>query len=414
MNILFITSLLPFPVDSGVKYKTLNILKLIARIHKVDFVSFIDDKKDFKHIDKLKKFCRLYYTFYLPLINYRHKLLYLKLILSLSQKHPFLVYKYQSNKMKQKVNELYEKYEYNLIYVEHINMVQYIPEGYKGKIIYDEQDISSIAYASYSLNESNYLLRILYQIESRKLKIYEDNYLHKFNHIFTISELDKKRLLLREIPENKITYLPIPFKSNNIYTFNKDNPIITFIGLLSWTPNFKGILWFIKEIFPKIKEEFPDIKFLIAGKTGKELFRFLKILNDSKISYLGFVDNIEKIYLKTSAVVIPIKEGGGIRLKLLDALSRGMPVVSTTLGAEGIPVTPGKDILIADDPQDFAEAVISVINNKELALNLSRNGLDLVRTHFNKRKTGRVLNKILRKQISLRNGDQIKIGNGQL
>lgn len=395
MKILFITILLPYPVDCGAKYKTHSILRLISKNNEIDYVSLVDDQNDLVYSEKLGKFCKSYRIFFSPVINIRNKVLFFKLIISVFLMKPYIVFKYFSKEMMKYVYDLCRTKKFDLIYIDHINMAQYIPDNYTGKIIYDEHNISSLAFSVFGKNENRILLKLIYHLESWKLRVFENKYLERFSHIFTISQIDKLRLLKQNIRPNKITYLPLPFESLNLYSFQDNNPTITFVGLLSWMPNIKGIIWFIKEIYPHIKRNIPALKLRIVGKTGTPLMKYLNRISDKNIIYEGFLVDLDKLYKKTTVAIIPINEGGGIRIKLLDALSRGIPVVSTTIGAEGIPVTPGKDILLADEPGDFAQSVISVIKNKEIAERLSENGYNLVRKHFNERVTSRILDEVL-------------------
>ena len=396
MNILFITILLPYPIDCGAQYKTHQILMLLSKHNKIDYVSLIDDYNELVYSEKLKDYCQSYRIFFSPVINSRNKLLFIKLLLSIFHYKPFIVFKYYSKEMRQYVYEISQQKKFDLIYIDHINMAQYIPRDYLGKVIYDEHNISSIAFSVLSRNENNPLLKLIYYLESWKLRLFENLYLDRFDHIFTISKLDREKLLLENINPNKVSHLPVPFQAKNLYSYNVKNLNITFIGLLSWMPNLKGIIWFIVNVYPHIKRSIPSIRLRIVGKTGNELMKFLKRLADKNIIYEGFLMDLDKLYKKTSVVIIPIQEGGGIRIKLLDALSHGMPVVSTTLGAEGIPVTSGKDILIADDPHDFAEAVISIIKNKEIARRLSENGYQFVKKYYNEDNADKLLTKILK------------------
>ncbi|KKS98429.1 MAG: group 1 glycosyl transferase [Candidatus Gottesmanbacteria bacterium GW2011_GWA2_43_14] len=396
MKVLFITILLPYPIDSGAKYKTHHILKLISAKNNIDFVSMIDDEHDLVNAEPLKKYCRTYKVFFSPIVNARHNQLLFKLALSVFLTKPFIVFKYYSHEMKNYIEELCRNRKYDLIYIDHLNMAQYIPVGYVGKLIYDEADISSLAFTSFSIYENNPLLKFIYILESSKLKRFERKYLKKFHHIFTISELDRKRIIkVGNLHEKKITHLPVPFKTLNLYSYRERDPLISFIGLLSWKPNLKGIIWFIDKVYPHIKRSIPSVRMKIAGKMGNRLMKHLNNIADMSISYEGYLVNLDSLYKKTSVFINPIHEGGGVRIKLLHALSRGMPVVSTSKGAEGVPVTSSKEVVIADDPLSFAEAVIEIIKNKETGRHLSEQGLALMEKHYNHDLTDKILKSVI-------------------
>jgi glycosyltransferase involved in cell wall biosynthesis len=143
---------------------------------------------------------------------------------------------------------------------------------------------------------------------------------------------------------------------------------VTFLGGLHWPPNAQGVVWFAEEVFPLVKAEVPDATLTVIGKSppGK--------LGGEGVEVTGYVPKLDPYLTETAAFIVPLHAGGGMRVKILDACSWGLPIVSTTIGAEGINIEPGKDILIADTPQSFAQEVIRVLKDANLAQALAENG----------------------------------------
>lgn len=396
MKILFITELLPYPPNTGGKYKTFKILNIIAKKHKIYLISFVDQKSSDSKLGelKLKEICKEIKTFILPIITADHNKLLFKIILSLFVKNPFIVHKYFSQNIKKYIEYVLIKNKFDLIYLDHLTTAQYIPSSYNGKIIYDEHDILHLVYESYLENEKNLLKKIFFWIESIKAERYERKFIYRFNHIFTISKIDKASLVKMHVKSNKISFLPIPCNLHFCYNLNTSIPVISFIGTLSWGPNERGIIWFLKEVYPFVKKVIPQIQIQIVGKKGNKIANFLRNTNDSSIHYLGIVNNLNDIYKKTSVFIVPIHMGGGINTKLLDALSHGMPVVTTSFGARGVDVEDKKEVLIKDNPNEFSQAVIDLIQKKELAYKLSTRGFEFIKKHYRLEETKKVLNRI--------------------
>jgi glycosyltransferase involved in cell wall biosynthesis len=156
-------------------------------------------------------------------------------------------------------------------------------------------------------------------------------------------------------------------------------PSVVFSGTMSYYPNHEAAIYFTKHIFPMILERFPKTKFYVVGKNpGHEIMR----LSSDNVIVTGEVKTVQEFLLKSNVVVVPLLNGGGMRLKILEAFSLSKAVVSTLLGAEGIEYTDGKDILIADDPKAFADKVCCLLENVEKAKELGINARELVEKEY--------------------------------
>lgn len=397
MKILFITKLYPYPSDAGGKLKTFRILKLLAKESDIYFLSFVDKNDDHIDISFLKTICKSVKVFVLPIINQNHfVLLGVKFFFSIFSRKPFIVYKYYSDEMDQYFKKIIQDYKFDYLYIDHLAMAQYIPVTYTGKVICDVHNISYLAFQTYAQTYNNILLKLIFRFESIKLKKYELFWLKRFTHIFTISNLDKKRIIRLGIPASKVTFLPTPFTVKRHYFHHHNTQVIFFVGLMSWVPNLKGIQWFISQVYPLIKKQIPGVKLVIVGKDGNQLQNYLdKHSADRSISYKGYVKNLKFFYSKTSVFIVPILMGGGIRIKLLEAFAHGLPVVSTYIGAEGIEVVNKKQVCIANTPEEFSKAVTYILKNQKFANKLAHNGQLLIKNFYSISKTIPILRRYL-------------------
>ncbi|MBV5330683.1 MAG: glycosyltransferase, partial [Chlorobium sp.] len=157
--------------------------------------------------------------------------------------------------------------------------------------------------------------------------------------------------------------------------------ILVFTGSLDWRPNVDGLLYFLEQVFPLIKKSYPQSRLVIVGRNPMPVLQ-AKVAGIQDVTLTGTVDDVRP-YMEAAAVyIVPLRVGGGSRLKILEALSMRMPVVSTSIGAEGLDITPDKDILIADTPVSFAAVVGTVFDDRERAENLGKWGRHLVEADY--------------------------------
>ena len=208
--------------------------------------------------------------------------------------------------------------------------------------------------------------------------------------VFACSENDRADFL--EMNKNKLTVAIIPNGVNvgNYYNEGvlKDVPrYIIFCGALWTAPNREGLLWFYNKIWSKVRDAFPHLKLLVVG-SGQIPGSFQPLLSDSSLIFTGAVDDVKPWYNKAAVSIVPLLTGSGTRLKILEAMSYGLPVVSTSKGAEGIEYSNGEDIIIAVKENDFAESLINILTNKQKRISMSEKARKLVTEKYDWDVTG--------------------------
>jgi polysaccharide biosynthesis protein PslH len=215
--------------------------------------------------------------------------------------------------------------------------------------------------------------------------------LHRFNATLAVSEEDKTALQeAAQAVENmglaSITVIPITVDTDEFTTVHRSAQAdrILHMGTMYWPPNVDGVLWFIENVFPLIRAKCPEVVFDVVGaRPPKELTDLSSPENGVNVT--GYVEDPTSFLQQAGAVVVPLRAGGGMRVKILNALAQGLPVVTTTIGCEGIPVRHGAHLLIADTPQDFANAVLQLIQDRALAEELGRRGRKFIQSHYDYR-----------------------------
>ncbi|MCB0181188.1 MAG: glycosyltransferase, partial [Anaerolineae bacterium] len=225
--------------------------------------------------------------------------------------------------------------------------------------------------------ETNIIKRQFLAREAQLIKKFEVETCQKFDYSVWVTDIDRSAVLTPPDGSNnyaKSMVIPICANPSQVTpVIRKPNARrITFLGGLHWPPNAQGVLWFAEHVFPKVQAQVPDAILTAIGKNPPAN------LTGQGIEATGYVVDPMPYLAETAVFIVPLLAGGGMRVKILDAWSWGLPIVSTTIGAEGIEIKSGSDMLIADTAEDFARAVISILNNKALSQQLSRNGRQTV------------------------------------
>jgi sugar transferase (PEP-CTERM/EpsH1 system associated) len=380
VKILFITPDLPFPPDNGGRMRTFGFLKELSNRHVVSLLSFHRSDDDTENIEELREICTQVLTVPLTKRQLRKNKRMVQLR-SIFQRMPYQYLSHYSQMMQQQISQLTDKHDFDIIQVEFSQMGYYDLPSNSVNILDQHNIEAEILYRTYRTENSS--IRKLYNyIEWKKFKQTEIDLCHKFAACLTTSDHDKD-ILKRSSPSLTVQVIPNGvdstfFKPYKRTTSNRN--VILFTGTINYFPNTDGLKYFLKEIFPIIQREIPSTQFVIAGKNPPP--EILEYSIDPHIEVTGYVKDIRECFSKASIVVVPLRIGGGTRLKILEAMAMGVPVVSTSVGAEGLDVMLGEDILIEDTPTLFAKAVVELINDGKKREKMARAARYLVENKY--------------------------------
>jgi glycosyltransferase involved in cell wall biosynthesis len=209
------------------------------------------------------------------------------------------------------------------------------------------------------------LRRIAFRLEAAKMLQYERATVNRFHHIIAVSEYDRE-LIAKMTEAERITVVPTGVDIKKYAAGKDDAPanssLVLFLGSMDWEPNIDGVEYFSREIWPKVLSRVPGAHFRIVGRNPHPQIK--KLASDS-IEVTGTVPSVVEHLREAAVMVVPLRIGGGTRLKIFEAMAAGKAVVSTTIGAEGLDVHHGLDILLADDEESFADSVIALLSDEE-------------------------------------------------
>ncbi|MDZ5254361.1 glycosyltransferase family 4 protein [Clostridium sp. LIBA-8841] len=376
-NILFISTLLPYPLNNGGKIKTYNTLKILSESYDIDLICYYENENELKYIENLKEVAKNIDVFKSKITTNDNKKYMCKLALkSLFTSLPLTVLKFFSGNFSQLIHKKIEENKYEKLYIDHLQISINIKNFNLKNLDYilDEHNCEYLIMKRKAKEEKNIFKKIFFGLEYLKLKNYEKNIGDKVNKIIALSENDKKELDNIGIKMNKIKVIPIAFSTDYIkenLNEKKECLNILFLGTMSWMPNYEGVLWFLKNVIPILREEKMNFKFYIVGKGASDEIN--QYDNGKDIEILGFVEDLNQYFDLCDCMIVPIFFGSGLRVKIIEAFAKKMPVISTTIGAEGLNIENKKNILIADSSKEFLSS-LKDINNPKIREKLARNG----------------------------------------
>ncbi len=405
MRILFLTQIIPYPPDSGPKVKTWHVLRYLAeRGHQITLVSFVRPD-EVGYVAALRQVCSEVHTVPIRRSRLADAGYWLR---SLATGRPFLIERDDLAGMRRCVQRLTAVLAFDVIHADQLSMAQFAlppgnlmpssrgiftaPDGRKPRLVFDAHN------AVWTLVERMSeavppVLRPLARLEARRVKAYEAMLMQSYDHVLAVTEVDR-RLLVQAVQETNVgeiepltapvTVIPIAVDTQVLQPVQRQPGSLNILtlGTLHYPPNADGIRWFAREVFPLVRDQIPEASLTIVGKNPPPDFLELAAGRPESIQVTGYVADLTPYFQRAALMVVPVRAGSGMRVRILEAFARGMPLVTTTIGLEGIEAQPGTDILVADAAEDFAQAVITLLRDTRLQDALADRGRRLAETRY--------------------------------
>ncbi|MCH7688209.1 MAG: glycosyltransferase [Planctomycetes bacterium] len=250
------------------------------------------------------------------------------------------------------------------------------------KILF-QHNVESVIWRRYYENEMNWLKRAYFWFEYQRLRRFEQRVCNRFDLVLAVSEKDKETLQAMGVT----TPIEVIETGVDVEFFTPQQNVtpvpgrLLFLGSLDWMPNIDGLRWFVADIYPRIKQACPHVTLDIVGRRPASSVVNLQ-RNGNSIRVLGDVPDVRPYMAKADIFIVPLRVGSGTRLKIFEAMAMERPVVSTTIGAEGLPLTHEKDLLLADSPQTFAEQVTQLLSEPNKKKSISESGHRFVTDNY--------------------------------
>jgi glycosyltransferase involved in cell wall biosynthesis len=393
MRVLFLTPELPHPADSGGTIKTSTILTYLGRRHDVHILCF---RRRPLTRDQARWCTTVGRVETVPLNRGRNPL---NLARSYLRGIPLSIERNRSGEMAELVSGWLRDGEYDVVFADSWLMAQYVPPGSPGLALLHEHNAEHVMWRRQAQRERNPLLRAVIRLEYQRVRRYEASILPRFAIVFAVSEADRQALIELGAEPERLRLLPnLPERSlleHSGLSFGATEPMILYFGTLSWQPNLEGLEHFLRSVFPLVRQRMPQVRLVIGGKGGPSRLRRLA-RRTAGVEFLGPVADAEPLYRRARLFIEASPTGGGTRLKVLNALARGLPVVASAEGAQGLDAVPGEHLLVAADADSMAEAVCRLTADDGLWRLLSENGRALVHSRYVAEVAYRPLDEVLR------------------
>jgi glycosyltransferase involved in cell wall biosynthesis len=364
MKILWVKAGKLLPVDTGGKIRSFNILRHLAKNHDVTLLSYYGGARDLEYEAAIGK--------QLPGTETIHTAApegvlaqSIDYIFRLPSSAPYAVVKFTHRLVRRSVKEHLQSRGFDVAVCDFLSASLNFPEPLPAAVVLFQHNVETMLWRRMAQTEKAPWSKISYTIEARKMAAYERRTLRRFQHVIAVSENDRNAMLslapgcaITVVPTGVDTeeYQPAPSVSGN-------PPIVIFTGSMDWEPNIDAMEYFCGEIWPAVLSEFPEARFQIVGRNPHARVRRLA---SASVEVTGTVPSITDYLRAATVVIVPLRIGGGTRLKIFEAMAMAKAMVSTSMGAEGLEVTDGRDLILADNAEQFGSAILQLLRDSEL------------------------------------------------
>ncbi|MFT4519244.1 MAG: glycosyltransferase involved in cell wall biosynthesis [Halioglobus sp.] len=377
-KLLFVTPELPYPAQSGGKVKSLKLLASLTERFDVTLACPLKMEdpffvEDFHKVSGCSE--HMHEEIHVPRSPRNLVLSYLRGI-------PLNVHRTLNTQLKNRIATVADQYD--IIFLDHYEVYPYVPQGYDGLTIYHAHNAYFKMWQRFAELPGNPAMRLAAYFEACRVRKSESNVAKACDITFAAPN-DAAELIAEGVPEENIyntfhlgddRQLDLP---DLCYSDTKKK--LMYVGFLGWEPNSQGLIWFVEKVWPLLEAKHPELTFDIVGKNPDERLQGV-VERCANITLHGFVPDLQEIYRDSRVSVAPLLFGSGMKVKVLDSMARGMPTVTTTVGAEGIEIEEGQHLLVADHPAAMADRVDDLLTDPVLWQRLQVKSRELIKERY--------------------------------
>lgn len=375
MKLLFLANRIPYPPYRGDKLKIYNLAKRLCKQHELVLLTFTECEEDKKYKAALEEVFTEVHL--IPLPKWKSAI---NCLAAIWNDVPLQVLYFKSKAMKTKLDELLFQTNFDVIHVQHLRMAPYLAQRKDLKRILDLPDAFSLYWKRRQEIKSSFFKSWFEKIEQLRLMRYE-RVIKDYQLSLVCSQEDKEYLEQLHQATN-IELLPNGVDRTTFAPRQHDytsNSTLLFTGNMDYAPNVDAVIYFVKDILPFVKQQFPNIIFIIAGQRPVEQ---VKALAGNGVQVTGFVEDLAAVYNEASVVVAPLRFGAGTQNKVLEAMAMGVPVVCSAVGFKGLGIASGEGAIMETDPKAFAEAICHLLRAEDYRKQVGHAGAKLVANRF--------------------------------
>lgn len=384
MRILWLNANLLLPLDKGGKIRTWHLMRHLARRHEITYLTFANDAETQAHRPAMRAVCS-------ELVNVPWRdapkgslRFYGGVAARLVDPLPYAVAKYRSAMYRHALEALLEHGGFDRLVCDFLVPAVNLRRTPACPSILFTHNVEADIWRRHADNATGRVSQALYRQQWRRMLRFEGRTLSRFDRVLAVSEADEQtfgRLYGDALPPIDVvaTGVDTGFFTPTPESFVRPRHL-AFVGSMDWMPNEDAVLHFCRDILPRVRQAEPGVTLSIIGRSPTAAVK--RLAQEAGVEVSGTVDDVRTHLGPACATVVPLRVGGGTRLKIFEAMAAGKAVISTTIGAEGLPTESGRHLLIADSAEDFAAAILRVIREPDLRRRIEREARALVTTHY--------------------------------
>jgi sugar transferase (PEP-CTERM/EpsH1 system associated) len=392
MKILFLNKRLLFPANSGGRIRTMNVVRYLARQHDVTYLCNLQPH-DADHVSAMQALGVRLVTVPWRETPRGSARFYGELTANLFSPYPFNVDKDYDPQLRHRAAQLLAEDEYDLVICDFVQMARNVLGLACPVSVLFEHNVEAQIFARHAQTDRSAARRWYMALQASKMKRFEAQAGRGFDLVIAVSDTDR-RVFEQEYGWQNVHTIDTGVDVEYFRPFPgvEQAERVVFIGSLDWLPNEEGLEFFVRDIWPEIRRQRPDALFQIVGRSPSAAIG--RLAAAPGVELVGAVPDVRPYVAAASLVVVPLRIGGGTRIKIFEAMAMGKAVVSTTLGAEGLAVTSGDNVMLADAPADFAASVVSLLADQSRRASIGARARSLVEQNFSSETVGRQFEQI--------------------
>ena len=383
MDVLFVTGTVPYPPTSGASTRSYHLIRRMAKRHRVHLITYAVLPDDIKCLRVFEDCCATVRS-----VPWRETKgtpsFYVQALMNVLSRTPLVVSRFTKSSMTRAIESALDEERIDLIHCDFLSLSLNLPKPSKRDIpaLLTAHNVESLLWKRYVEHQTNPLKALYLYLHYRKVVSFERSNLSRFKHVVCVSQNDMDRLtMLSPLPKYSVVPNGVDLEYFRPLATSQEPYRLVFTGSMDWRPNQDAVRFFVAGIYPRIKAAEPRASLILVGRNAPESLRAM-CESHSDITVTGTVNDVRPYIASAAVYVVPLRIGGGTRLKILEAMAMGKPVVSTSVGCEGLAVVGDRNLLVADQPDRFADMVLRLLKDSALAAEIGQAGHDVVRQAY--------------------------------
>lgn len=383
MHILWLKTELLHPVDKGGRIRTYQMLRELVKQHRVTYLTLDDGDAAPDAADRAAEYCH-------ELVRVPHRApkkftpgFYAHVARTLGSPLPYAVARYRSRAMRDEIARRVTQGDVDLLVCDFLAPSVNVPEELPVKRLLFQHNVEASIWQRHADVATNPIYKALYRGQWRRMRRFEARECARYDRVVAVSAEDADRMR-RDYGVRDVASIPTGVDTEYFRPGSPDRVApsgLVFTGSMDWLPNQDAVRFLIEQVLPRIRASVLDVTLTVVGRNPPPAL-VAACAGEPGVTFTGWVEDVRPYIERAAVYVVPIRIGGGTRLKIYEAMAMEKPIVSTTVGAEGLPLDDGRHLLLADSPDAFADAVVRLLQDAAGARELAYRGAEYVRERF--------------------------------